>query len=107
MGVKVFAADSVHVFWYMVMYFLSVYGIATIISGEYIFSPVVDLFKKYEKFYYLLTCNKCLTVWIAFIMSLFCIRIYHPVIDAAAAYTVTCFINAFLDRMTNISENLD
>ena len=101
MGVKVLLANSLL---YVLLYFLSVYGVATIISGEYLFTPIVNKFQKYEKFYYLLTCNKCLTVWIGLIFSLCGFRLIHPVIDATAAYTVTCFVNAFLDYMDNITE---
>lgn len=83
------------------LFFLSVYGIATIISSEYIFMGVIDKFKKYEKLYYLLTCNKCMSVWVGFFVSLLYHTILHPVLDAAVCYVVTSGLNQILDDETS------
>ena len=82
----------------ILFYFLSVYGIATIIASEYIMISLVDKFKKWPKIYYLLTCNKCMTVWVGFLISLCGFGIMHPLIDPFAAYTITSILNIFFDR---------
>jgi len=81
----------------IILYILCVYGIATIISSEYIFSLVIDKFKKYKTLYYLLTCNKCMTVWVGFIVSLLGFGIISPIVDPFIAYTCTLFLNKFLE----------
>lgn len=83
-----------------VLFFLSVYGVATIISTEYIFAPFVDLFKRFEKLYYLLNCNKCMSVWIGGLTSLFYWTVLTPVLDAAICYVVAAVLNKFLDEPT-------
>jgi len=79
------------------LFFLSVYGIATIISSEYIFMPVIDKFKRFEKLHYLLTCNKCMSVWVGGLVSFFYWSVLTPVLDAAICYVVTSALNKFLD----------
>lgn len=78
------------------IFFLSVFGAATIISSEYIFSKVIDKFNKYDKLYYLLTCNKCMSFWIGLLVSFLGFKIINPFLDACAAYTVTCLLNCVL-----------
>jgi hypothetical protein len=80
----------------LIIFLLAVYGISNIISSEYLFSPLVDKFKKYDKVYYFLTCNKCLSVWVGFLISLLGFKIVHPLIDPFVAYTATCLLNRVL-----------
>ena len=80
------------------IYILIVYGIATIISSEYIFSGLIDKFEKYTTLYTLLTCNKCLSIYVGFIISLFGYGIITPLLDPFIAYTVTVIMNKFLDK---------
>jgi len=77
----------------LLLFIFLVYGISTIISTEYLFATFVDKFKKYDKLYYLLTCNSCLSVWIGFIVSFCGLTIIHPAIDPFIAYTGTNLIN--------------
>ena len=79
----------------LLVYLFAVYGMSTIISSEYLLSGLVDKFSKYQKLYYLLTCNKCLSVWIGFGISVLGFGIVHPLIDPFVAYTFVCFVNKF------------
>lgn len=80
----------------LLLYLLFVYGIATLISSELIFVPIVDLFKEYEKLYYHLTCPKCLSISVGFFVSLFGFTVLHPFIDPIVAYAFTSITNTFL-----------
>jgi uncharacterized membrane-anchored protein len=82
----------------VILYIFIVYGIATIIASEYLFSPIVDKFQKFPKLYYLLTCNKCLTIWIGLIISLVGFGVISPIFDPFIAYTSTCILNRVLDE---------
>jgi hypothetical protein len=74
-----------------------VYGIATIISSEYMFIPLIDKFKRFEKIHYLLTCNKCMSVWIGGIISLIYWTVLTPILDAAICYVFASVMNKLLD----------
>jgi len=73
----------------LLLYVLFVYGFATLISSERIFVPIVDLFKDYDKLYYHLTCPKCLSISIGFIVSIMGFTVVHPLIDPIIAYAFT------------------
>jgi len=75
-----------------IIFFLVVYAISTIISTEYIFIPIIDKIQKYQKLYYLLTCPKCLSVWVGFLLSYLGYGISNPFFDALMCYTVTSFL---------------
>lgn len=80
----------------LVLYVLFVYGLATLISSELIFVPLVERFKDYEKLYYHLTCPKCLSISIGFIASLLGFTVVHILIDPIIAYSFTAIVTTIL-----------
>lgn len=80
----------------LLIYVLFVFGIATLISSERIFAPVVDMFKNYETLYYHLTCSKCLSISVGFVVSLCGYSVVSPIVDPIIAYSFTSIINTVL-----------
>jgi hypothetical protein len=80
----------------LILYILFVYGIASLISSELIFAPLVDKFKQYEKVYYHLTCPKCLSISIGFLVSLGGLSVVNPFVDPILAYSFTLIMNTIL-----------
>jgi hypothetical protein len=73
----------------LISYLLFVYGLAILVSSELIFVPVVELFKDHDKLYYHLTCPKCLSISIGFVVSVFGFTVVNPFIDPILAYAFT------------------
>jgi hypothetical protein len=73
-----------------------VYGLAILVSSELLFVPIVELFKKHDKIYYHLTCPKCLSISIGFLVSLFGFTVVSPLIDPIIAYSFTNIISTIL-----------
>jgi len=89
------------------LYFIFVYGVATIIANEYIFANLFDKLSSFNKLQYLVTCNKCLSVWVGLCTSLLGFGIIHPIVDAVCAFTVTKLINTITNTLDSVVDYLD
>jgi hypothetical protein len=79
-------------------YLFSIYGIATIISSEFIFSQLTIKLSRFTSLYTLLTCNRCLSVWVGFFVSLAGFQLINVIFDPFISYTFCCLMNKLLDK---------
>ena len=91
----------------LIIFVLVVYGLATLISSELIFVPLVELFKDYDKIYYHLTCPKCLSISIGFFVSICGLGVVYPLVDPIIAYSFTNITNSVLSYFEEEDINVD
>jgi len=81
---------------------LAIYGVATIIANEYVFNWLHKLIGQHTIFGYLLSCNRCLSVWVGIIFSILGFGFTgNPLVDAPIAYTTTCLIDSVIAKLSS------